>query len=221
MTRTSLPVAAAVAVSAALLLSACGGGTSDSSDKIQTTPATTLAPTATTAKPSPTATTAQPATPKFTLPPDAKVVFTGYDGPDAATKSVLRDVKNAVLSMQEAEGKGQGSTPNLKRYFIPLQAATASDTALWYHKNGLTITGTVKDYRPTVKFDAPDRVQVSYCEDERQAFDKVVATGEVKRTKPSLQDFSLWRMGMAKNAAGDWQVADYSQQEGVSKCAAT
>ena len=163
-----------------------------------------------------TATTA--GAPTFVLPKDAAVAFSGFDGADGATKSVLRDVKNAVMSLQEADAKGQ-ATANLKRYFIPLQAATASDTALWYHKNGLTITGTVKDYRPTVKFDAPDRAQVTYCEDERAAFDKVLATGEVKRTKPSLQDFSLWRMGMARNAAGDWQVADYSQQERVAKCA--
>jgi hypothetical protein len=218
VTRTSLPVAAAVAVSAGLLLTACGGGGSDSSDKIQSSSTGTPTVTATTAKPSPTATASEPSAPKFALPADAKVEFTGFESPDAATKSVLRDVKNAVMSMQEADSKGQ-STANLKRYFIPLQAAVAADSSIDYRKSGYTITGTVKDYLPTVKFDAPNRAQVTYCEDERQAFDKEIATGKVDRSKPSLQDFSLWRMGMAKNAAGDWQVASYSQQKGVSKCA--
>ncbi|MYS24290.1 hypothetical protein GA0115240_16313 [Streptomyces sp. DvalAA-14] len=221
MTRSSLPIAAAFAAAAGLLLTACGGGGSDGSDQAQ--PSTTAAaPTATTAPatPTPPPTTATgPAAPTFVLPSDAKVVFTGFDGSDAKTAPVLRDVKNIVMTMQEAEGEGKGSTPNIKRYFSGLQAATVSDTAINYRKSGLTITGTLRDYRPTVAFDAADRAQVSYCEDESKAYDKVIATGQVRKTTPELRDFSLWRMGLVRNAAGDWQVVDYSQQTGVSKCA--
>jgi hypothetical protein len=217
-----LPIAVVLAVSAGLLLAACGGGGSDGSDKIQPSaagaPVTTTA-SATTASATPSATAAGPAAATFDLPSDAKVDFTGFDGSDTKTAPVLRDVENIVMTMQEAEGMGKGSTPNIKRYFSGVQAATISDTAINYRRAGLTITGTVRDYRPTVAFDAADRAQVSYCEDESKAYDKVIATGQVKKTTPSLKDFSLWRMGLVRNAAGDWQVVDYSQQKGVSKCA--
>jgi hypothetical protein len=215
--RSSLPVAVALAAAGGLLLTACGGGGSDSSDKIATSapPATSAAPTTTAAPTAP----AGPKAPTFALPPDAKVEFEGFEDPDAAKQSVLRDVKNVIMTMQEAEGEGKGSTPNIKRYFTQLQGAKFSDDVIAYRKQGLTITGTVKDYRPIVSFDAKDRAQVSYCEDESKAFDKVIATGQVRRTSPSLKDFSLWHMGLSKNAAGDWQLVDYSQQKGVGKCA--
>ncbi|MFJ5614121.1 hypothetical protein ACIQCJ_32680 [Streptomyces sp. NPDC093221] len=215
MTRSSLPIAVALAASAGLLLTACGGGGSDSSDKIQPSgTVTTAAPTATTASPTQAANA-----PTFDLPSDAKAEFTGFDASDGAKKDVLRDVKNAILTIQEAEALGKGNTPNIKRYFMPIQAATLSDMAIAYRKSGYTITGTVKDYRPTVKFDASDRAQVTYCEDQSHAYDKLISTGEVQRSTPSVKDYSLWRMGLVKNEAGDWRVADYSQQKGVSKCA--
>ncbi|MBD0740047.1 hypothetical protein [Streptomyces sp. CBMA29] len=217
MTRSSLPIAVALAASAGLLLTACGGGGSDSSDKIQpSATVTTAAPTATSASPTQ---AAGPNAPKFDLPSDAKAEFSGFDTSDVEKKDVLRDVKNAILTIQEAEAVGKGNTPNIKRYFAPVQAATLSDMAIAYRKSGYTITGTVKDYRPTVKFDASDRAQVTYCEDQSHAYDKLISTGEVQKSTPSVKDYSLWRMGLAKNAAGDWQVTDYSQQKGVSKCA--
>ncbi|SEO37407.1 hypothetical protein [Actinacidiphila rubida] len=216
MTRTSLPLAVALAASAGLLLSACGGGGSNS-DKIQSSATTPTSAPATTASPTQ---AASPNAPKFDLPPDIIIDFKGFDSTDPKWKDPLRDAQYVATAILEAQSKIRTSeTPNVKRYFNGLQGAKFADSVIAYGKSGNVATGTYHYYKPSVKDNgAGGTVTVTYCEDQRKAYDKNAKTGKVHVTTPSLSDFRAWNFGMAKDAAGDWQVYQYKWLQGAQQC---
>lgn len=217
MTRTTLPIAVALAASAGLLLTACGGGGSGSSDKISSSAPSTTTPPATTASPTQ---AAGPNAPKFDLPPDIKISFTGFDTPGSKWKDVLRDTRYVATTVLEAESQIRTSeTPNVKRYFDGASGAEFADSVIAYGKTGNVATGTYRYYEPQVTDNAAAHtVTVSYCEDQRKAYDKNARTGKVHVTTPSLQDFRAWTLLMARNSAGDWQVYHYNWTQGAKKC---
>ena len=100
MTRSALPLA--VTVSAALLLTACGGGTSKDSAK----PHPPQTPSTSVTSASPTATQAAgPGAPTFALPSGVKVDFSGFDG-TGTNKAVLQDATYAATAVVETEALG-------------------------------------------------------------------------------------------------------------------
>ncbi|MDF9813829.1 hypothetical protein [Streptomyces sp. SPB162] len=214
MTRSTLPIAAALTLATALALTACGGE-DKASDKIPGVP--TTAPTTPAATPSATATEA--GAPKFVLPPDIKIQIDGFEDADATKKAVLRDTGYAITAILEAESKIiVKETPNFKRYFTGLQGAQFADTIIEQARSGNVITGTYHYYQSNVKILGTGVASVAYCEDQRKGFDKVAKTGKVNTTTPSLQDFRQWTMTMSKNASGDWQVLRYTWALGAKKC---
>jgi len=218
VTRTSLPIAVALAASAGLLLSACGGGGS-SSDKIQSSASTPTSAPTTSASASPTQ-AAGPDAPKFDLPPDVKIDFQGFTSSDATKVEVLRDATYAATAVVETEALGKKSeTPNLKRFFPSEHGAELADQLISYAKSGKVATGTFRYYNPKVTVNkGAGSVTVGFCEDQRKAYDKDIKTGKVTITQPSLKSFNSWTYVMGKSASGEWTVFSYSWNHGVAKC---
>jgi hypothetical protein len=216
VTRTTLPAAVALAASTALLLTACGGGSSDNSDKIQSS---STGPTSTpTASASPTR-SAEPGAPRFNMPSNVKIDFAGFDASNPKNGDVLRDAGYAITALLEAEATVHAKeTPNFKRYWTGVPGATYADTIIARGRQGKVITGTYRYYSPSVSANGQGAQVVSYCEDQRKAYAKDAKTGKVTVTTPSLSDFRSWSLVMTKNSAGDWQVANYNWQQGAKKC---
>jgi hypothetical protein len=216
VTRSFLPTAVALAVSAGLLLTACGGGGS-ASDKIQPT-ATSAAPTTTTASPTPTQ-AAGPNAPKFTLPSDITIDFKGFDNSDPAKKAALTDATYAATAILEFEAKTYTKeTPNFKRFWTGAKGAQYADSIISQGKDGNVITGTYHYYQPVLTTLQSGNASVQYCEDQRKGYLKDPRTGKVFVTTPSLKDFRLWTVAMAKGPAGDWQVYDFKWLKGDKTC---
>jgi hypothetical protein len=149
--------------------------------------------------------------------------FKGFDQGDAKQKAVLLDATYAATAVLEAEAKVRTSeTPNLKRFFTGLKGAEMSDQVISYGKTGNVATGAYHFYQPKVTANtAPGTegtVVVTYCEDERKAYDKNARTGKVNVTTPSLSDFRAWTFQMKKGPSSDWQVYDFKWQEGAKQC---
>jgi hypothetical protein len=215
VTRSFLPTAVALAVSAGLLLTACGGGGS-ASDKIQPS-ATSAAPTTTTASPTPTD-VAVAGAPTFALPPDILVDFKGFDS-DATHKAVLQDATYAAKSVLELEAKVYTKvTPNFARFFTGERGAAYADSLISQGKGGGVITGTYRYYSPVVKPVQGGSLSVQYCEDQRKAYAKDSKTGKVTVTTPSLSDFRQWTLLMSKSPSGEWHVFDHSWVKGATQC---
>jgi len=218
VTRSTLPFAAALATSATLLLTACGGSGSDSADKIQpsATGTPTTASAATTASPTQ---AADPNAPKFDLPSDVKVNFEGFDTASPTNQDVLRDAKYAMTALLEAEAIGQTTeTANFKRYWTGLPGAAFADTIIARIRSGKLITGTYRYYSPSVTTGDGGTPVVAFCEDQRKAYDKDAKTGVAAVTSPSLSDFRSWSLVMTKGSAGEWQVGNYNRVTGDKKC---
>lgn len=218
MTRSSLPIAVALAVSAGLLLTACGGGGSDGSDKIQPPPQ--AAPTTTTASTTPSPTEAAgPGAPTFALPPDITADFKGFDS-DAKNKVVLQDARYAAQSVLELEAKTHTKvTPNFARFFTGERGAAYADSLIGQGKDGAVITGIYRYYNPVVKSLPGGNLSVQYCEDQRKAYAKDGKTGKVDVTTPSPSDFRQWTLLMAKSPSGEWHVFDHAWIKGAKQCA--
>ncbi|WP_329134810.1 hypothetical protein OG552_19960 [Streptomyces sp. NBC_01476] len=219
MTRSSLPIAVAFAASAGLLLTACGGGGSDSADKIQPSATTAAAPTTTSSTPTPTPPTG-PDAPKFNLPPDLTVEFTGFDSAKAEDKLVLQDASYAAKSVLELEVQPRTKvTPNFSRFWTGERGASYADSLISQIKGGTVITGVYRYYNPVVKSVQGGAMQVTYCEDQRKAYSKDFTTGRVHVTSPSPSDFRQWTLLMSKSSSGEWQAFDHSWLKGAKQCA--
>lgn len=218
MTRSSLSIAVAFALSAGLLLTACGGGDSDDSDKIQPSATATTTPTATASTtPSPTG-AAGPGAPKFDLP-DITVDFKGFDSTDPEKKAALTDATYAARAVIEFEAKVYTKeTPNFKRFWTGGHGAEFADSIILQGKDGTVVTGYFSYYNPVVKSLAAGNLSVQYCEDQRKAYAKDSKTSKVNVTTPSPSDFMAWTLLMTKGPAGEWQVFDHRWVQGAKQC---
>ncbi|SFF69566.1 hypothetical protein SAMN05216251_124136 [Actinacidiphila alni] len=219
MTRSSLPIAVALAAAAGLLLTACGGGGSDSSDKIQPSQTATTSAAPVTTTPSPTQ-AAGPGAPKFDLPSDIKVDFKGFDDSDPTKKAALQDATYAAQSVLELEAKAHSKvTPNFSRFWTGGTGAAFADSLMSQITGKGGITGTYHYYNPVVKtLTDSGNLSVVYCEDQRKAYSKDSATGKVKTTTPSPSDFRQWNLQMTKSASGEWHVFDHKWLKGAKQC---
>jgi hypothetical protein len=211
-----LPIAVALAVSAGLLLTACGGGGDDGSDKIQPS-ASTGAPSAT-ASATPTQASG-PEAPKFALPSDITVDFKGFDSSDPKKKAALTDATYAAKAVLEFEAKTYTKeTVNFKRFWTGLHGAEFADSIISQGKDGTVVTGEFHYYSPVVKSLQAGNLSIQYCEDQRKAYSKDSKTGKVTVTTPSSADFMSWTLLLTKGPSGDWQVFDHQWVEGAKQC---
>lgn len=202
MNRTLLSAGAIIAISAGLLLSACGGSGSDTPHQ-PTAPFTLLGSNA----------------PKFTFPGDLTIAFKGFESQDSSTEDLLRDSGYAITSMLEEEATVQSEeTVNFQRYWAGAIGSQFASVIIARERTGDVITGIYRYYNPDVTPNGHGAQVVSFCEDQREGFTKNVKTGKVAPKTSSLPGFNAWSFVMVKDSAGDWQVTDYSLQQGVERC---
>jgi hypothetical protein len=213
--RRNLPVAVALAASAALLLTACGGGgdTPEGNDKIAG------AETGGTTSASPSASASIPADrPTITLPGAVKDVFDDWKTGDPTKDTALADAAAAQTAVNEAILKGTTDTPAMAFYYKG-DALIAS--AKWVQKwldAGLTYTGTTRYLKPEITMFDEKSAAVTFCADETQAYNKDRKTGKVDKTAPSDESYVLYSTRLEKNDEGVWQTSSGTSERGNAKC---
>ncbi|MGP3922624.1 hypothetical protein [Streptomyces sp. 8N616] len=155
--------------------------------------------------------------PEFGLPSDVKVVIDDDKTGDKAKDEVLKDHGYALMAMSEAFAKAR-ATDNFNRYWAEEAHAEYVANFKVYKDDGATITGTDRFYAREVKSLEDGKALVTFCEDQSQAFDKIVKTGKVEKTKPSLNSFFELRAQLKKSSTGEWQVIDEQRLEGSRSC---
>ncbi|WUH93645.1 hypothetical protein OG900_28390 [Streptomyces sp. NBC_00433] len=218
MRAAPLALATCVAVSAALLLSACGGGSKDDG-KIKNvgtaTPATTAAAPTGSASPSATG-VPRPAITSF--PADAKDVFEGGSTGDATKDAILADNQQWVMALDDAIFQGTAATKALGFY----TAGTANDTATRYVSGYLsknyTWTGTVRFFDRKATILGTGHAAVIYCSDESKAFLKDRKSGKIDNTPTTSDSYVLYNTDLKRNAQGVWQTDGMLQNRGAKQC---
>ncbi|MET7451248.1 hypothetical protein ABZT03_04980 [Streptomyces sp. NPDC005574] len=215
MKRHTLPVAVALAASAALLLTACGGGDEDSKDSGNIAGAGT-GDAAPSASPSTSADAAE--RPQVSLPADVKHVYDSWTSSDADEAAVLADAKHRIEATDAAITSGDVESKAIPFYYAGSALLGAADWIKGYTDDNYTITGTTRYYEPSLtKFDK-DSVGLVYCADESKAYDKDRKTKKVDKTAVTAKSYVLYNTRMDRNAKGVWQTSKLSSERGNKKC---
>ncbi|MER5598526.1 hypothetical protein [Streptomyces sp. NPDC002265] len=213
MNRRSLPVAVALAATAAVLLTACGSGTDSSkdSDKIagadqSTTGSASAAPAADSDRPD------------LTLPSDITETFEGWKTGVADKDAILADAGHAQTAVTHAVVKGDPQDTGLRFYQTNTALTGSQDWVKSIVDSGSTFTGTVRYYAPKISVFDKASAAVTYCSDESKAFNKDRKTKKVDRTPASNDSYVLYSTRLEKNAQGVWQTTKLESERGNKAC---
>lgn len=218
MKRRSLPVAAALVASAALLLTACGGDDSGSKDNDKIAGADTGNKTSASPTASASASAASADRPKVELPSDVTLTFTPEQTGDAVKDAVLKDNAEMIRALNAAIVAQNPRLPSLEFYTEGEGAVAAEKWVKAFTDVGWTVTGTVRYFDRQVTVESKDSASLSYCGDESAGFSKVIKTKEVKKTAPNKDSYVAYGVQVQKNKAGVWELVKIQSTRGVDRC---
>ncbi|WP_326721318.1 hypothetical protein OHT59_19640 [Streptomyces sp. NBC_00243] len=224
MKRRSLPVAAAFAATAALLLTACGSGDDGSKDSDKIAGADTGG-TKTSTSPSPSAEADTLDRPTMTFPSDFTMVFDRTEPSEAKEAAVLNDAENFVRAINYGVVQQDAEDAAYKFYSDPRGTAQAyaKKQIQQYIDGGWTVTGTQRYTQGKVDMaSGGERASVSFCDDDSKFYGKEVKSGKVLKTEPSDKDYYFFEIVMttSKDAEGLWTAEAVQVQKEATQCKA-
>ncbi|MCL7424158.1 hypothetical protein [Streptomyces sp. YS415] len=222
MKRRSLPVAAALATTAALLLTACGSEDDKSSanDKIAGAEQNTGKPTKS-AQPSGAPAQDRPDGVDVSLPKDMKLVFDWARPEGENEAAAMDDAANFLRAIYRGVDKRTTKDAALTAYGTGDGLRYGQVQINEWIKGGWTATGTRRHYDATTRSASNgSSVEVAFCSDASKFYGKEVKTGKVLKTEPSLKDFGHYKIIMVKVPTGDglWQASKVFVETGAEQC---
>ncbi|MEV6792754.1 hypothetical protein AB0M87_12265 [Streptomyces sp. NPDC051320] len=212
MARRTPITAAALALSAGLLLTACGGGSDDSSsDKIKgADDAPSKTPTASAS------TSSDAARPKIEIPKSFQLNFQGWTSDDSDEQAVLDDGKEQVRAGYAAITANDPHASYL--VFYDTDAGLSQDRK-WiktYTDKDLTVIGKapVFDAKATLLGSNKSRATLSYCMDESKAYSKNRKTGKTEGNPAGTDPEVFYTATLQKSDKGVWQTVSVDSKRG-------
>lgn len=217
-----MPVTAALAATAALLLTACGSGDDGAkdNDKIAGADQGAEKPKKS-AKPSGAPAEDKPDGVDLTLPKDMDLVF-DWDKPSNKNEAAaMDDAANFFRAIYRGVDKRTAKDPAVTTY--------ATGEGLHYAKtqiksrvdDGWSASGIRRHYQASTRSTANgNSAEVTSCVDSSKFYGKDVKTGKVQKTKPSIEDFDYFRIIMVKplTGKGPWQASKVFVETKAEKC---
>lgn len=221
MNRRTMPVTAALAATAALFLTACGGGSDgDSKDKIAGADDGSAKPKKS-ANPSGTPAEDKPDGVDVSLPKSMNLVFDWDTPKDKAEAAAMSDAANYVRAIYRGVDKRTSKDAAVSAYATGGGLHYAKVQINEWIKGGWTADGTLRHYRATTR-SAPNgkSVEVAFCADASKFYGKEIKTGKILKTKNSIKDFDHFKIVMVKFPTGDglWQANKVFVETEAEKC---
>ncbi|MGW0596214.1 hypothetical protein ACWD11_03615 [Streptomyces sp. NPDC002776] len=222
MKRRSLPVAAAFAATAALLLTACGSEDDNSSgnDKIAGAEQGTEKPTKS-AQPSGAPAENKPDGVDVSLPKDMNLLFDWAEPEDENETAAMEDTANFFRAIYRGVDKRTTKDAAVTAYATGDGLKYADTQINAWIEGGWTATGTLRHYDvATRSAENGTTVEVAFCADASRFFGKEVKTGKVLKTDPSIEDFDHYKIIMVKYPTGTdlWQASKVFVETKAAKC---
>jgi hypothetical protein len=214
--RRSLPVAAALAATTALLLTACGSGDDSSKDNDKIAGADT-GDTKTSASPS-TSATDSAQRPKATLPSDVTNVFESWKTGDATKDAVLADASRRIDALDYAITQGDADESVLGFYYKGDALVGASQWVKEFVDAKKSMTGETRYFKPSVDVYAKGKATLTYCSFEGKAYVKDKKTGKADKTPVTNKSYLLYSTRLEKSDKGVWQTAVLNSERGNTTC---
>ncbi|MFF3889475.1 hypothetical protein [Streptomyces sp. NPDC001914] len=213
--RSHLLVTATVGVSAALILSACGGGGDkpEANDKIVGGDAGSKKSAA------PSASATQPTgRPRIELPSDLTLTFEGSKTGDDIKDAVLAD---SAENMRAVDAAITGTDPKGEAigYYNTGKALEAALTWVDQFKDaGSTLTGEARYYDRTVTLKGKTYALLTFCADESKGYTKDKKTNKVNKTPVTKNSYVFYNTRLDKNSDGVWQTSQIVSVRGADQC---
>ncbi|MER6460811.1 hypothetical protein ABT278_10110 [Streptomyces sp. NPDC001228] len=224
MKRRTLPAVAALAATAALLLTACGSGDDKAgdNDKIADADQATKTPTASaSASGAPAEDTPDGVDVSLPKGMDLSMVF-DWDAPkDKNEAAAMADAANFLRAIYRGIDERTTKDAAVPTYATGDGLHYAQVQINSWIKGGWTATGTERHYDVSTRSTTKGRaVEVAFCVDSSKFYGKEIKTGKVLKTKPSLADFDYFKIVMSKFPTADnlWQASKVYVQTKAAKC---
>ncbi|WP_369177587.1 hypothetical protein [Streptomyces mutabilis] len=222
MKRRSLPVATALAATAALLLTACGGGDEKSSDNDKIVGADQGSETPKeSVKPSAAGAEEKPDGVDVTLPKDMNLVFDWEKPKDENEAAAMSDTANFFRAIYRGVDQRTTKDASIAAYATGEGLKYAETQINAWIEGGWTATGTLRHYDVTTRSaENGNSVEVAFCADASKFYGKEIKTEKVLKTQPSIEDFDYYKIIMVKYPTGDglWQASKVFVETKAAKC---
>ncbi|MBT2392813.1 hypothetical protein J7E87_26105 [Streptomyces sp. ISL-1] len=215
MNRRSLPIAAALTAIAALLLTACSGGSDEkpkANDKIagadqsETTSRSSASPSSAAGRP------------KIELPDDLKLTFEPEETGDVTKNAVLADGAERMRAVNAAIAGTDPKFTALNFYNTSKALEAASSWVEEFRKSKLTISGSAHYFDRKVTLNKDTSASLTFCADETKGRTKDIKTGKVKKSSDPRQDYVFYATQLRKNSNGVWQTTQIVSKRGATQC---
>ncbi|MFJ7626584.1 hypothetical protein ACIQZN_08855 [Streptomyces sp. NPDC097595] len=214
MNRRTLPIATALTTAAFLLLTACG-----SDDKPEANDKIAGADSGGTKSATPTASPpGESNRPQITLPKDVQNVFESWKTGDPTKDSILTDVSQRINATDAAIAKGDSNASTLPFYYQGDALIGAAEWIQGYKKDGLSITGTTRYFKPKIEMLGKTSAGVVYCADESKAYNKDRKTGKADKSPASDDSYVYYSTRVDKNDRDIWQTVKLTSKRGHESC---
>ncbi|MFD8121698.1 hypothetical protein ACFV3T_11465 [Streptomyces albidoflavus] len=221
MNRRTLPALTALATATALLLTACGGESSEGDEKI---PGAGESSAKASASPGEKGEDDGIDRPEIEFPDDFKMTFEEVKKTDADGAAAARDAENYMKSIQHAIFEGDPESAVYKFYIDPMSEAQeyAKFQVTQYVDRGWVLTGELRQSNVKVSDPKTEGVRVvSFCSDESKAAGKEAKTGKKVPDEDFGSPYISFEvlMKQAKSQKGLWRASKVKTERGGSQCA--
>ncbi|MFE0175257.1 hypothetical protein ACFWZ2_23350 [Streptomyces sp. NPDC059002] len=215
MARRALPTAAAFAVGTALLLTACGGGGDDSSDKIEGAGGGSDSPSASAPA------SADADRPDVSVPKDLELVFDFSAPSDPKQAKAVDNAANYIRALKHGIVKQDVNDPAYQ-YYSGAQAAQYAKTQIkeWVD-GGWVPTGKDRYFKSeATELSGGKAVLVTFCRNQAKSFSKDIKGGKVHYGKESLDSYQKFSVLMSPPNGADkvWKAQKIEVQGRVKEC---
>ncbi|MFJ6832193.1 hypothetical protein [Streptomyces sp. NPDC091209] len=213
--RPRLLATAAAGATAALILTACGGGGDKPKANDKIAGADTGSPTS--AAPGPSATQSA-VRPKIELPSDLTYTFEWPKTGDKDKDAVLNDSEQSIKAVDMAIVNQDALDKAYLFYYEGEAAAETQKFIAAYVKAKARTTGAYRYYDAAVDVKDSGSASLVYCEDQGKAYDMYLKPKRVDKTAVTKNSYVLYNTQLHKNEKGVWVIEKLLSQRGNAKC---
>ncbi|MEV7195320.1 hypothetical protein AB0N81_26470 [Streptomyces sp. NPDC093510] len=223
MNRRTLPVTAALAATAALLLTGCGSGDDGGSkdkDKIAGADDGSAKPKKS-ADPSGAPAADKPDGVDVSLPKSMNLVFDWAKPKDKDEAAAMNDAANFFRAIYRGVDKRTDKEAAVTAYATGGGLHYAKTQINSWIDGGWTADGTLRHYQATTRSTPNGKsVEVAFCADASNFYGKEIKTGKILKTEKSIKDFDHYKIVMVKYPTGGglWQASKVFVETKAEKC---
>ncbi|MGA5439003.1 hypothetical protein ACPCKW_05610 [Streptomyces griseoincarnatus] len=199
-----------LAVTTALILTACGSEEPDAPAKGSGKETLSTAPVS--------SAPASDGRPAVELPSDLSYTFDWPKTGDKERDAVLADSEQSIKAVDQAI-VNQNALDKAYLYYYEGEAAAQTEQFIQAYVDAKArVTGMYRYYNPAVQVRDGGEASLVYCEDQSKAFDMYLKDRQVNKTPVTENSYVLYTTQLRKNDKGVWVITKLLSERGHDQC---